>query len=400
MATLTFKDLSFQEKKDKIRITFLKLFYFDLDKKEIEKISTIKISKNSITFKEISTQKANRKFNFLLFKGFKQLKNKLTNKPTIYVHQLSGIPLIGNIAFGLIDRNTSIIEVRTMTSCNLNCIYCSVNQDLRPTDFVVEKDYLIKEFKKLVHFKGIQDIEAHIGTQGEPLLYAPLLDLIKDLSSIPEVSVIAIDTNGTLLTKKLVDQLVNAGLTRFCFSINALEPKLAAKIADSPYNLKHIIEIAKYVSKKKCELILTPVWIPEINDSEIQKLIQFAKKLHCQIGIQNFLNYRFGKNPVKQMSWELFIKKMKALEKQYNIHLLFDFKKDFNIRPTKPLPKPFKKAQVIKAKIACHGRLKNEMIAVAANRSITTPNCFEKTNKLVKLKLTRDKHNIFYGKII
>ena len=130
------------------------------------------------------------------------LKNKITNKKTIYIHQNSGIPLIGNNAFGLIDRNTSIIEVRCITGCNLDCIHCSVDQDKRPVDFVVEKDYLVQEFKELVKHKGINEIEAHIGTQGEPLLYSPLADLITDLSVIPEVSVIALDTNGTLLTKK------------------------------------------------------------------------------------------------------------------------------------------------------------------------------------------------------
>lgn len=400
MATLTFKNLSFEEKDNKIRINFLRLFYFDSEKDDLEKISRFKINNNSITFFDISEQKANRKFNFLLEKGFQDLKNKLTGKKTAYIHQNSGIPLIGNNAFGLIDRNTSIIEIRPATSCNLNCVYCSVNQDIRPIDFVVEEDYLVNEFKKLVDFKEINNIEAHIGMQGEPVLYEPLPELIKDLSSLPEVSTIALDTNGTLLTKTKVDELINAGLTRFCFSINALSQDLAEKIAGGPYDLKHILEILEYISKKNIQLILTPVWIPGINDKEIPKLIELSKKLKCSIGIQNFLNYRFGKNPVKQMSWDLFIKKMMALERKYNAHLLFDFKKDFNVRPTKPLPKPFRKEDKIKAKIVLPGRLKNEMIAVAGNRAITIPDCLQPINKIVKLKVTRSKHNIFYAQII
>ena len=325
------------------------------------------------------------------------MKNRLTKKPAVYVRQLSEIPLIGNNAFGLIDRNTSIIEVRVGTGCNLNCIYCSVNQDLRPTDFIVEKEYLVDKFKKLVAFKQINDIEAHIGTQGEPLLYSKLPELIKDISEIQEVSVIALDTNGTLLTKKLVDKLVDSGLTRFCFSINALDPKLAEKIAGCDYNSKKILEILNHIAKKDCQLILTPVWVPGINDKEIPKLIELSKKLKCDIGIQNFLNYRYGKNPAKQMLWPEFIEKMKKLEQEHDAHLLFDFKEDFNVRPTKSLPKPFRKGVKIKAKIVCSGRLKNEMIAVADNRTITIPNCYEQPNKTIKLRITREKHNIFYG---
>ena len=72
------------------------------------------------------------------------------------------------------------------------------------------------------------------------------------------------------------------------------------------------------------------------------------------------------------------------------------------------------KGDVVKAKIVCPGRLKNEMIAVADDRNITIPNCFGNLrfpepwaspncfieNKEVKLKITRSKHNIFYGVII
>ena len=42
------------------------------------------------------------------------------------------------------------------------------------------------------------------------------------------------------------------------------------------------------------------------------------------------------------------------------------------------------------------GRLKNEKIAVAKERSISVPNCNKDKGK-VRLKITRTKHNIFIG---
>jgi uncharacterized Fe-S cluster-containing radical SAM superfamily enzyme len=399
MPELKFQDLLFEREKEKIKVNFLNLFCFYLGKSDLEKIAKFKITKNSITFQDISEQKAKNKFNQLLNKGFQNLKNKLNNKPTIYIHQFSNIPLIGHIAFGLIDRNTSVIEVKPITSCNLNCIYCSVAQDLRPVDFIIEEEYLFKEFKKLVEFKEIEQIEAHIGAQGEPLLYQPLPKLVKDMASIPQVSIISIDTNGTLLTKNKVDELIKAGLTRFNLSINALDQDLAQEIAGYPYNIKKIKEIAEYIAKKT-DLIITPVWIPGINDKEIPKLIEFSKELGCNIGIQNFLNYRFGKNPVKQRSWQIFIKKMKELEKQHKTKLLFDFKQDFNIRPTKSLPKPFKKGQIIKTKIICPGRSRNEMLAVEKQRITSIPNCTVQPGQKVTLRITRTKHNIFAASLV
>lgn len=400
MSKLVFQDLSFEEKENKIIVTFLKIFTAEIGKEDLSQLGDFKIKENSIEFQETSETKANRKFNQILAKAFQNLTNKITKKKTIYIHQNSNIPLIGNNAFGIIDRDTNILELRIITGCNLNCIYCSVDQDQRPVDFVVEKDYLINEIKRLITKKKVNNIECHIGTQGEPLFYAPLEDLIKDLSKIKEIKRIALDTNGTLLTEKKVDELISAGLTRFCFSINAVDKDLAKEIAGTEYNPKHILKILKHISKKKVELILTPVWIPTINDKEIPKLIELSKELKCNIGIQNFLNYQFGKNPVKQMPWEEFINKMKLLEKEHNVHLLFDFKKDFDIVQTSRLEKPFKKGNIIKARIVCPGRLKNSMIAAENNRNITIPSCKMPVNTAIKLRITRSKHNIFFGVII
>lgn len=403
MSKLEFKDLKFEEEKDKIKINFIRNYYFYLDKASLNKISDFKIKENIIEFKNISEKTARRKFDFLLLKGFNNLKNKLNNKKTVYIHQNSGIPLIGSIYFGLIERGTNLIEVRPLTGCNLNCIYCSVDEgkdSKKQIDFVVELDYLIKEFKKLASYKNCE-IEAHINAQGEPLLYPKIIELVKELSSIKSVKIVSMDTNGALLTKNFVDKLAEAGLTRFNLSLNALDGKIAEKLAGMPYNVKKIIETAKYIPKKT-DLIITPVWVPGFNDNEIPKLIEFAKSIGAgkkapPIGIQSFLSYRFGRNPCKTMPFNLFYNKLKELEKRYNIKLIAS-EKEFGIKKIKPLPKPFKKREVTEAKIVCQGRLRNEKLAVAKDRVIAVPNCFKEGT--IKTKITRTKHNIFIGQLL
>ena len=398
MAELTFEQLQFEEKQDFIRVTFLNIFYFDVKKEELNKISDFKIEKNKISFKNISEKSAENKFNLMINKGFENLRNKINNKKTIYIHKNSGIPLIGTIFIGLIDRNSNIIEVKPVTGCNLDCIYCSVNETQRYVDFVVEKDYLIQEFKKLVELKSVNNIEAHINAQGEPLLYAPLADLIKDLKNIPQVKTISIDTNGTLLTEKNIEQLAKAGLTRFNISLNALTPEIADKIANKPYNTERIKKLCAHIIKHT-NLLLAPVWIPGINDKELPKIIEFAKtlkgKYKVQVGIQNFLNYKFGRNPVKQAPFDLFYEKLRDYEKKYNIDLVFN-PETFKIIHTKPLPKPFKKGDKIKAEIVMAGRFPGEMIAAAKNRCISILNS-SKQKGTVKLRIIRSKHNIFIG---
>ena len=141
--------------------------------------------------------------------------------------------------------------------------------------------------------------------------------------------------------------------------------------------------------------------MPGINDEDIENIIKFYSSLNGKykkhLGIQNFLEYRFGRNPVKALPMEEFYKRLKELEDKYKVRLIVS-ESDFNIIKTKQLPKPFKKGDIIKANIICDGRFKNEKIAAADNRNISVPNCYKKG--MVKLKITRSKHNIFFGKVL
>lgn len=407
MAELIFKDLSFGNDKDKVKVNFLKIFYFYLDENSLRKIAPYEINKNSIKFKNISEESARRKFDFLLLNAFKNLKNKLNNKTTIYIYQSSGIPLIGTNYFGLIDRGTNIIEVKPITSCNISCIFCSVDEgpySRRKVDFVIEKDHIVNEFRKIVDFKTQRsskaDIDAHINAQGEPMLYADMVELVRDIMSIKGVKRSSIDTNGTLLSKQLVDELADAGLTRINLSLNALDPEKAQKLAGYPYNLSKVIEIARYITTK-LDLIIAPVWMPGYNDEEIPKLAKFAKEIgagkNCPpIGVQNLLNYKFGRNPVKSAAMEEFYRKMTELEQKHNIKLIFD-KEDFDVKDLPELTKPFKRGQIVKAEIVLPGRIGNEKLAMAEGRLISIPNCHSQEGSKVKIRIRRTKHNIFLG---
>ena len=393
---LEFQDFRFEEQEDYIRAHFLKIFFFDIPVSDLTKIAEFEIEKHAIIFKNTKQHKAENKFNYLLSIGFSHLKNKISGKDTVYIHKNSGIPLIGTNYFGLVDRDTNIIEIKPVTSCNIDCIYCSVAQEKRSVDFVVEKDYLIEEFKKLAKHKNMETIEAHIGGQGEPLLYRDIIELIRGISKIPGVKTISIDTNGTLLSEKLIDELADAGLTRINLSINAMDSELAKKISSFPLDIERIKLLAKYIASK-IDLVIAPVLVPGINDKEIPKIIQFAKEIkqnhEVWMGIQNFLSYRFGRNPAKQMEWDDFFALLKKWEKEFDINLT---KIPIPFMQSTKLPRPFKRGDVIKAELVCKGRFRNEMLAVAQGRVIAIPKCSKKKG-MVNIKINRSKDNIFIG---
>jgi hypothetical protein len=398
MVHLIFKDLTFEEKGAIIRVNFLKIFYFDINKEELEKIGKFKTNKNSILFSNISEEKVKHKFNFILKKGFDNLRNKLNGNKTIYLHKNSGIPLIGCLAFGIVDKGSNMIEVKPITNCNLNCIFCSVDEgksSKKRVDFVVERNYLVAELKKLIDYKLSFDrdikFEIYINPHGEPLLYADIIDLIKDISKISNINVISIITNGTLLNKILVDKLIKAGLNQINLSLNAINVAEATKLAgNKSYNIKKLLTISEYLINK-LKVVISPIFLSDINDKEIEKIIKFSKKIKAEVLIQKFLYNKKGRNPIKEQPWQNFYEKLKKLEKKYNVKLI----KSRNILKTKELPVPFKKGDIIKAKIVCNGGYLNESIAVANKRVIVIKNCFK--TGIVKIKITNNKHNIFYG---
>lgn len=397
MVKFEFENIRFIDKKDIVRFMFMKYFFFDVLKSELEKISPLKITKHALEFKA-NEDKAQHKMNRILQKGFNNLQNIITKKPATYVHLKSGIPLVGNNSFGIIDRNTNILEIKPITGCNLDCIFCSVPDRKRYSDFIVEEEYMIQELKKIIDYKGCDDIEIHIGVQGEPLLYSDLVRLVSDAKAISGVKRITMNTNATFLTKELAKDLIHAGMTRINISINSMDTEASKRIASADYNLKHIKSMIAYLAKHYPNNIhIAPVVMFGKNDKDMEDLVKFAKENSINCWIQNFLEYKGGNRPVKQKDWEYFKDFLKKLEEKYDFKLLVDFKTDFKLSETRSLPSIFKKGDVIMAEVLCMGRLRHEFIVKCNDRTISVIN--DKAKKaspgdIVKIKITNLKHNM------
>ncbi len=409
MAELTFKTLSFEIKENELQVNLLRIFYVKIPLEELKAIGPFKlIDGHTLEFTDTYQQKAETRFSFLLSNHFDNLKNSINNNQASYIHQNSGIPLIGNVSFGIVYRNTSLIEIKPVTSCNLNCIYCSVGEgkSSKKTDFVVEKDYLVEELEQLL--KVVEEpVEVHIGVQGEPFLYADLIPLIEDLYLNKQITVISMDTNFTLVSKTQLDTLSQfKDKLRFNVSLDAMNQELAEKLAGTKYNLSYVLEMIRYAVEKEIKILIAPVYVPGYNDEELEKITEFVKELgikseekHPLIGIQNFLNYKTGRNPVRAKDWQEFYKMINELESKTELKQKLSAT-DFGIRKIKELEKPFQIGDVVKATIKSVDRFPNTMIAVAKGRSISVHNCTFKKDKKINVKITRDKHNVFAGKII
>lgn len=322
----------------------------------------------------------------------------------IKIGEKSGIPLVGLIFIGVIDRGTSLLQVRPTTICNQNCPFCSVNANnakIHPNNFQVELKYLLKWIKEIVEFKE-GEVEINFDSVGEVATYPSLIPLIENCAKIKGVKRLSMQTNGSLLTKEKIDKLEKAGLNQINLSINSLDKDLAVKLAGiKAYNIKKITELIEYISNSKIDLLLAPVWMPKINDEEIPKIIELAKKLNATLGIQKYEVYKYSRKIKggKAINWWKFYRQIEQWEKEFDVKLKLSAK-EMGIEKRKRLPTVFEKNEKTIVEIKCPGWINGQMIGVSKNRCISVNHCDAKEGDKVKIKILENKNNIYLAERI
>lgn len=332
----------------------------------------------------------------------KNIYNHLTGRRMYYITEESGIPLIGHTAFGLIDRGTNLIQVRPCSGCNLNCIFCSVDEGrsrTRVTDYMVDPDYLVQEFERIVEFKRKYcrsvKIEAHIDGQGEPFIYPYIVDLIKRLKDVADI--VSVQTNGILLNRKMIGEL-EGYLDRVNLSINSLNGQKAKLLAGkNDYDVEHVKSVAKEIADSEIDLLIAPVWIPRYNDKDIIDIIEFGKKIGAgkiwkPFGIQKYIRHKFGRHPrgAKEMTFKRFYSELRKIDESLVLS-----PKDFGIVKCRSLPKRYKVGEKIRLRLHMYGRMKGEMIGIARDRVIQVIGTNKRIGDVLTVRIVRNRHNIY-----
>lgn len=331
------------------------------------------------------------------------MKNKdhTASRNFIHVTKESGIPARGHIAFGIIDRGTSLLQVRPVTGCNLRCLYCSVDEGrpsrTRMTDYMVDVDLLVEEFKKVAEVKG-QGVEAHIDGQGEPLLYPHVLELVKKLSKIPQVETVSMQTNGLLLGERKIRDMEKY-VSRLNISLNALDASVAKTLAGRDYDIEHVKKMCTLAADSRMDVLLAPLWVAGWNDEEIPKLIEFALEIGAgkrvpALGIQKYIPHRFGRHiQTGVMSFKKFYTKLRELEKIYSTKLVLG-PEDFGIERRAKSEKKFRRGEMLKLEMLAPGRMFGEMLSSAEERTIAVLTD-KKVGEEVNARIVRAKDDTY-----
>lgn len=321
------------------------------------------------------------------------------------------VPLIGAIPFGLIDRGTNVVQVRSSTACPLNCIFCSTDagpkSTMRNAEYIVDLDHLLEWFRSVAKMKG-KGVEAHIDTVGDPLTYPRISDLVHELASTGGVEVVSIQTHGHLLSERLIDDLGAAGLSRINLSVDALDPELARDLSGTAsYSPARVMEMAEYAIKNAgVDILVAPVWVNPINTCELEALIEWAKSLGAgkrwpPLGIQKCERHRFGRKDrrIRYISWYDFYAHLRGLEAKCGTRLILN-PNDFGMRRCKRIANPYRVGERLKVRTVGPGWLKGETLAINAEgtRLVTIVGSEIPPGTELNARLLRVKDNIFVGR--
>jgi len=119
------------------------------------------------------------------------------------------------------------LRISVTDRCNFRCQYCMPAEGMpwKNQDEILSFEEIVNIVKVGAKL-GIKKLRL---TGGEPLVRKDLPELIKMLSSIPEIEEIGMTTNGVLLPK-YAKQLKEAGLNRVNISLDTLDPEKFRRI--------------------------------------------------------------------------------------------------------------------------------------------------------------------------
>ncbi len=295
------------------------------------------------------------------------------------VYEVTGLPLVGHIAFGVIDRGTNVLQVRPSTLCPHSCIFCSVDagpMSRRRSEYLVEPRLLLKWVRAVAELKG-PGLEALLDGVGEPLTHPGIADIVAGLRHIPQVARVALETHGGFLSKRLLELLDKAGLDRVNLSLDTLDPAKARRLAGVEwYDVRRIVSVVEWaVENTGIDFILTPVVVPGYNDSidDLKGLVELARSLSLgrKVGwptgvlVQKYESHRYGRKPQgsRPWGWGRFYKWLRRAEEELGYRLIVDMA-EIGMEERPRIPKPYRVGDRVPLIVVGEGWLPGEALAV------------------------------------
>jgi len=189
-------------------------------------------------------------------------------------------PLVDS--FGRIHDN---LRISVTDRCNIRCFYCMPETGVQ---FVPRAEILdfeeIERFARIAVGLGIRKIRL---TGGEPLLRRDLPVLVRRLAAIPDITDLALTTNGVLLDQ-FAEPLFEAGLRRINVHLDTLDRERFVRIArrDDLDRVLAGLERARHIGFR---VKLNAVAIRNLVEPDVVPLARYARERGFEVRYIEFM---------------------------------------------------------------------------------------------------------------
>lgn len=217
------------------------------------------------------------------------------------------------------------ILIKTTLNCNHFCPRCPHGTDVYPKG--QEYNISFETLKKVLDEGREKGLQSVVFTGGEPTMHPEFVKFIEYTGSLefPDVSVI---TNGSLLSQKLISNIIKAGVTRINVSFDSIKPETYKNVRGVDHyhkvlrNIDNLLEIRDKVNSATPLLSISFV-LQENNADELDEFITIwdgkadggikiypYKDLYSILDDEFFSHQEKGKVSVKDIDTNLLPKKL------------------------------------------------------------------------------------------
>jgi cyclic pyranopterin phosphate synthase len=211
------------------------------------------------------------------------------------------------------NRPINYLRISVTDRCNFRCKYC-----------IPSSPFNVIEHRKIARYEEILKIAAlacDLGitkvriTGGEPFVRKGILDFLKELCRLEQLSDISITTNGALLTETKIKRLIDLGIKRLNFSLDTLDPARFSKITQRDRFEKVWNAIMTAHKLGMSPIKVNAVILKGLNDDEIEDITALTLKYPFHI---RFIEYMpMGDSDVEKKQQMLTQEIMDRIESRF-----------------------------------------------------------------------------------
>ena len=168
------------------------------------------------------------------------------------------------------QRKIEYVRISLTDRCNLRCRYCMPEagvEKLRHED-ILRFDEIVRIVRALASL-GVRKVRL---TGGEPLIRRNVVELVREIRSVPGIESVALTTNGVLLAD-MAEDLVQAGLTGVNISLDTLKAASFTELTRRPFFARVEDGIEAIAATGLRDVKFNCVPIAGVNEAELPELV-------------------------------------------------------------------------------------------------------------------------------